>query len=986
MLKEREYMYNVMFEDIKKYSDMKKLSFFIGAGVSKVSGFPSWFNLVKSMGDEIKYVYNTYTNEKGDEIINLQSDEFLKIPEMYHAKFDETKYLEKVKENFKKIVHPNKVHDLIMAFHPNHVLTTNYDTLIEETAVKFGKNYSVIASDQDVSKAETIKYILKVHGDFSTNFVLKESDYLNYDNKYQLISNLMKSIFATNLIVFVGYGLNDYNIKLILNWVYNLQKENFIKPIFINTDNPISDVEREYYYSRGIRIIDSNDFADVDDEHLTKYIVTLNKMLDFTLNPQLDDKQKVLELLYDSASGVKNLNYIKRSDFDKMFLYDFTVNDEWNIVYQKHSSKLNDFWGDYLTNKLEYDELDNDKCQEIDMFLKNCNIRGMEDDSKLYFPEVDIENLSFNGNYNEMINFCNSNYVEIREQYKKAYYLSRLGKLEESYNMFTELLKVCKVNKSWDIYYFSQINRKHLFSLIKFARSYYQHPVSILATGQPIYVVSEEFYNKMSLEMLYHDSKSQFEELPYNFKQKYAFLREYSQNNCFSNEMNNLLKDKYEVEKQLMNKTTSTGLSKFDKIKLDMLEAHKFIQDNMILFESYAETKNYTRNAMLIWLQAYQKEITKKRTDIFGNFCNTRLTFTVQDIILLSKNCELNDLKYFEKTVSFKLIPFTEEDILSKYINRMLDFYQAKFSKDFLTKEYLFWREISTQIKSLLYLSTYFLKEKSCVEKIINFVSTNTDGFFVIQERLNIISRFVNEETTTNIVIVLEKWIIEKIDIHLSTPNEQYLIDIREISNMLRLIGDSYKCECLKLSQKALNLKDKSIFKAIVKLSNLLSDEAKNVVLQEYNISDVWSLIEKSKVDANIELTQHIQMITDYFETTIEQNNKNKIAGITQMTYQTQEYFVRQVICFLVENKIQIDEIEKYKNNWAEFDFMFVSEFFDIQDFDSDWLLYYSEDVLEYIKNDSVRNSIVKNSLKKLDKAICKDNIERWLYLFETFI
>lgn len=232
-----------LFEEIQKYGKRKKLSFFVGAGVSKISGFPSWYELVKNMGDEIDYNYSITYDKDGNSKINLSPDEFLKIPDIYYKKFNESQYRKKVIENFEKPVSPNKVHNLIMSLHPNHILTTNYDTLIEEIAIKFGENYSAIASDSDISTAETIRYILKVHGDFSSDFVLKESDYLNYELNYPLTINLMKSIFASNLIVFVGYSLNDYNIKLILNWVYNLQKDSYIQPIFINTDDTLKDIE-----------------------------------------------------------------------------------------------------------------------------------------------------------------------------------------------------------------------------------------------------------------------------------------------------------------------------------------------------------------------------------------------------------------------------------------------------------------------------------------------------------------------------------------------------------------------------------------------------------------------------------------------------------------------------------------------------------------------------------------------------------------------
>ncbi|WP_370671413.1 SIR2 family protein [Clostridium botulinum] len=54
------------------------------------------------------------------------------------------------------------------------MVTDNYDTLLEETVVKSGKNFSIINSDKVILKTETINYIVKVHGDFSSDFVLKE--------------------------------------------------------------------------------------------------------------------------------------------------------------------------------------------------------------------------------------------------------------------------------------------------------------------------------------------------------------------------------------------------------------------------------------------------------------------------------------------------------------------------------------------------------------------------------------------------------------------------------------------------------------------------------------------------------------------------------------------------------------------------------------------------------------------------------------------
>jgi hypothetical protein len=49
-----------------------------------------------------------------------------------------------------------------------------------------------------------------MHGDLKKkNFVLKEDDYLNYSSNFKLIDTMVKSIFSTNTVVFIGYGLSS---------------------------------------------------------------------------------------------------------------------------------------------------------------------------------------------------------------------------------------------------------------------------------------------------------------------------------------------------------------------------------------------------------------------------------------------------------------------------------------------------------------------------------------------------------------------------------------------------------------------------------------------------------------------------------------------------------------------------------------------------------------------------------------------------------
>lgn len=972
-----------IFEQIRKFADMNKLTFFVGAGVSKLSGFPSWYELVKSMGDEINYYYKTTYDIDGNEIINLSPYEFLKIPQMYYVQFGSDLYNQKVKDSFVNECEPNEIHNLIISLHPNHILTTNYDTLIEDVATKFGENYSVIASDKDISEAETTRYLLKVHGDFSADFVLKESDYLNYEFNYQLISNLMKSIFATNLVIFIGYSLDDYNIKLILNWMQNVQKDAFVKPIFINTDNKKSDIEKNYYLDRGICVLDCNDLLTNESDYMTKYKEALNAISTFSPRPEIYNKLDVLEFLHSKVAGIGNLEYIKRSDFYKMFSNDFKINNEWKIEHLTYISKTDNLWKDYFDHKGDYNSLDVKKCDQIDAFVKTCNIRGIHSVEGLYFPEVKINNESFKNNYDEIIQYCSLEYGEIKEQFRKAYYLSKTGKLEESYILFTEVLKSSKASKTWDIYYLSQINRYHIYRKIDYARRYYSQPFSVFSMGQ-IITIDEKFFKELDLEMSHYDIQSQFNKLPYYFKRKYDFLGRFSERNCYFDEINDLMKNKYKIEKSLTTDTMSMGLSKFDKIKLDMLEAVKFIEDNMIYVHGYEESNNYIKNALFIWLRAYDKELNKKGTGAFAHICNTRLKFELQDILLLSKCCKKDDLNYFEQIIKFSTIPFEEVEELKYYVLKIINFYKQKFNGEFLMTEYLWWREICSEMQMLLYISSYYLKNANSTQEIIEFILGCNDGYWSYQDRMSTIQKYITKDNAIGILKTLEKHFIDKLEKY-KEKNDTEFSNISLIGRTMYNCAFLCKYEFIDLSNFIITNKDniQLLTSAIVPLASYLSIDSKNIVLENYELKTVWQLIEKSKIDNTLDIGEYLYLIDDYLENEIAEIN---IPGMKRYTIPPQEEFIRKISFFIIENNITMNTLSKYKGYWSEFDYFFNVNDFNQEDFDVEWLLYYSDEVLSYIKENETRMSIAKNLLKNMDKSEYKEYTERWLYLYGIFI
>lgn len=192
-------MYEKELRRILDASQNNALTFFVGAGVSALSGAPTWKALIDAICDELG------CEKKG----SYSSEEYLQIPQMFYYSLGENKtdYFKFVKEQLPEAgLQSNEIHRQMLNLNPVSFITTNYDTLLEDTAIQHCQSFKVVSSDEKVPTIFGDRFILKVHGDFEkNNFVLKEEDYLNYSEDFKLIETLTKSIFSTNTVVFIGY-------------------------------------------------------------------------------------------------------------------------------------------------------------------------------------------------------------------------------------------------------------------------------------------------------------------------------------------------------------------------------------------------------------------------------------------------------------------------------------------------------------------------------------------------------------------------------------------------------------------------------------------------------------------------------------------------------------------------------------------------------------------------------------------------------------
>ncbi len=242
-----------MIEDMSLALNREKLVIFVGAGVSKNSGLPTWGQLVQEFAGKIDYPTNG----------RLATEEYIRIPQYYYC-LDESEghssYYSLLKSMLPENIRPNLLDELIVSLHPKHIVTTNFDTLLDQVA----SGYEVIREDKDLMTGISSHYLLKLHGDIRQpeKLVFKEDDYLHYSHTHRLMETFLKSLLIDHVFLFVGYSLNDYNLKTFVSWIEYIAEEMHVKQqmhrnYFLSSSlHAGKDYLRKYYEGKGLEVID----------------------------------------------------------------------------------------------------------------------------------------------------------------------------------------------------------------------------------------------------------------------------------------------------------------------------------------------------------------------------------------------------------------------------------------------------------------------------------------------------------------------------------------------------------------------------------------------------------------------------------------------------------------------------------------------------------------------------------------------------------
>lgn len=202
---------------------------FLGSGISATSKnekgespetWPKFLNNIKTKTrnptpDDSKFI-NEMLKQK-NYLLALQAISDLCDPGEYST-YLKDRYL---RGGFK----PSKIHEIIKELDSKIVITTNFDKIYESICnepeyitLDYTDTSSIIAS---IKAPESI--LIKAHGsiDDTEKIIFTAKQYFIAQQKYPEFHHLLSALFITHTVIFLGYSLNDPDINLLLQVLYN---------------------------------------------------------------------------------------------------------------------------------------------------------------------------------------------------------------------------------------------------------------------------------------------------------------------------------------------------------------------------------------------------------------------------------------------------------------------------------------------------------------------------------------------------------------------------------------------------------------------------------------------------------------------------------------------------------------------------------------------------------------------------------------------
>lgn len=154
----------------------------------------------------------------------LELGKYLDAAQVMYDNVNEADFQRFIRREFQQPRYqPSEIHRLIMNIDPKIVITTNYDQIYEnlclDGSAEEGYNVCKYYETHVLNDIRsTRRVILKAHGCVvdPSRIVLTRGQYFEARNKFSSFYKVLDALFLTHTLLFIGSGLNDPDINLLL--------------------------------------------------------------------------------------------------------------------------------------------------------------------------------------------------------------------------------------------------------------------------------------------------------------------------------------------------------------------------------------------------------------------------------------------------------------------------------------------------------------------------------------------------------------------------------------------------------------------------------------------------------------------------------------------------------------------------------------------------------------------------------------------------
>lgn len=192
-------------------------------------------------------------DQKDEMKAKIDSSDYLMACELFRQYVGRERFNDVVKDAFQKpqFTHAT-IHECIFKLDSRIVVTPNFDKIYDTYSASASHSTIDVKHYYDEDVASCIRkpdrIVLKIHGCISNpdKMIFSQVDYARARNEYSSFYQILNALIITQTFVFLGVGLNDPDIRLLLE-NYSFQFQWSRKHFFVIPKDQLSDVERKIY-------------------------------------------------------------------------------------------------------------------------------------------------------------------------------------------------------------------------------------------------------------------------------------------------------------------------------------------------------------------------------------------------------------------------------------------------------------------------------------------------------------------------------------------------------------------------------------------------------------------------------------------------------------------------------------------------------------------------------------------------------------------